>query len=54
MADAHETSSWPEQDRGREAGRAPRDMPPGVGECVVAVAALLALIILALTTPHLP
>ncbi|CAJ61369.1 MULTISPECIES: hypothetical protein [Frankia] len=38
----------------RDPGRAPGDAGPPVAECVVAVAAMLALILLALTHPHLP
>ncbi|KQM02379.1 hypothetical protein FF86_106910 [Frankia sp. CpI1-P] len=45
-----ETTPSPERDLWRAAG----DARPPMGECVVAVAALLALILVALTTPHLP
>lgn len=49
-----ETTPSPAQDRRQDVGRAAGEAGPPVGECVVAVAALLALIILVLTTPHLP
>ncbi len=49
-----ETTPSPERDRRQDVKRAPREAGPPVGECVVAVAALLALIILVLTNPHLP
>ncbi len=38
----------------RDPGRALGDAGPRVAECVIAVAAMLALILLALTHPHLP